>query len=202
MSNPASDLVIGANKGRYGSIAPLQVPDGYCEDAVNVEWWQSALGKKRPGLTALTMTNGPATAIRLLVRYLASGAAETSAELWALCVAGMASNATGGNAWMRWFRTYDPAPTARRVRQPVLILQGALDRQVTAGQADSLGAAIRAGGNRDVTVRVFPRLNHLFVPSPTDGSAAEYVTLTDASVSAEVLDTLAVWLARRLRGGR
>jgi hypothetical protein len=100
---------------------------------------------------------------------------------------------------MRWFRTYDPLGAARRVRQPVLILQGALDRQVTAGQADSLGAAIRAGGNRDVTVRVFPGLNHLFVPSPTDGSAAEYVTLTDASVSAEVLDAMAVWLARRLR---
>ena len=103
MSNPASDLVIGANKGRYGSIAPLQVPDGYCEDAVNVEWWQSALGKKRPGLTALTMTNGPATAIRLLVRYLASGAAETSAELWALCVAGSpASNVyqrSSAGAW-------------------------------------------------------------------------------------------------------
>jgi hypothetical protein len=111
-------------------------------------------------------------------------------------------DSTGGNTWMRWFRTYDPAPTARRVRQPVLILQGALDRQVTAGQADTLGAAIRSGGNRDVTVRVFPRLNHLFVPSPTDGSAAEYVTLTDASVNAEVLDTLAVWLQRRLRGGR
>jgi len=111
-------------------------------------------------------------------------------------------DSTGGNTWLRWFRTYDPLPAARRVRQPVLILQGALDRQVTAGQADSLGAAVRAGGNRDVTVRVFPGLNHLFVPSPTDGSAAEYVTLTDASVNAEVLDTMAAWLARRLRGGR
>jgi len=36
----------------------------------------------------------------------------------------------------------------------VLILQGALDRQITSGQADTLAAAIREGGNRDVTVQV------------------------------------------------
>ena len=128
---------------------------------------------------------------------------EQKARLIAEQVAAWEQDSTGsGVPWMRWFRAYDPLPTARRVRQPVLILQGALDRQVTAGQADSLGAAIRAGGNRDVTVRVFPRLNHLFVPSPTDGSASEYATLTDAAVNAEVLDTMAAWLAQRLRRGR
>lgn len=104
--------------------------------------------------------------------------------------------------YLRWARDWDPLPTARRVRAPVLILQGALDRQVTAGQADSLGAAIREGGNRDVTVRVFPRLNHLFVVSPTDGSPSEYAALSDVTVPAEVLDTLAAWLQRRLAAGR
>ena len=87
------------------------------------------------------------------------------------------------------------------MRQPTLILQGALDRQVTAGQADTLGAAMREGGNRDVTVRVFPGLNHLFVPSPTDGSPSEYAALTDASVNRDVLETLASWLAQKLRAG-
>ena len=127
---------------------------------------------------------------------------EQKARVIAEQVAALERDTTAGGAWVRWFRTYDPLATARRVRQPVLILQGALDRQVSAGQADSLGAAIRAGGNRDVTVRVFPRLNHLFVPSPTDGSWSEYPTLTDPSVSAEVLDTMAAWLAQRLRRGR
>jgi len=100
--------------------------------------------------------------------------------------------------WLRWARDWDPLPTARRVRAPVLILQGAVDRQITAGQADTLGAAMRAAGNRDVTVRVFPHLNHLFVLSPTDGSPAEYAALTDVRVPAEVLDTLATWLQRKL----
>ncbi|MBK6424057.1 MAG: alpha/beta fold hydrolase [Gemmatimonadetes bacterium] len=102
-------------------------------------------------------------------------------------------------AWLRWFRHYEPLRAARLVRQPVLILQGALDRQVTAGQADSLAAAIRSSGNRKVEVRVFPGLNHLFLPSPTDGSPAEYTALGDARIPDEVLNTLTSWLVATLR---
>jgi dipeptidyl aminopeptidase/acylaminoacyl peptidase len=95
---------------------------------------------------------------------------------------------------------YDPSVTAQRVRQPVLILQGALDRQVTAGQADTLAAAMRAGGNRDVTVRVFPTLNHLFLVSPSGtGDPSEYIALRDVKLPQEVLDTIAAWLSAKLR---
>lgn len=104
--------------------------------------------------------------------------------------------------WMRWFMHYDPIRAARLVRQPTLILQGALDRQVSAGQADTLGAAVRSGGNADVTVRIFPRLNHLFLVSETDGSPAEYPSLKDVAIPAPVLDTLALWLKARLHPGR
>jgi hypothetical protein len=100
--------------------------------------------------------------------------------------------------WLRWFVHYDPLKAARLVRQPTLILQGALDRQVTAGQADTLASAIRNAGNRDVTVRVFPRLNHLFLVSETDGSPSEYSSLRDAAIPAPVLDTLGAWLRVRL----
>ncbi|MFI5206717.1 MAG: alpha/beta hydrolase family protein [Gemmatimonadales bacterium] len=102
--------------------------------------------------------------------------------------------------YMRQARDYDPLPTARRVRAPVLIVQGAVDRQVSAGQADTLAAAMRSGGNRDVTVRKFDGLNHLFLRSPSGtGAPDEYASLTDAAVPAEVLDTIATWLAARLR---
>jgi hypothetical protein len=111
------------------------------------------------------------------------------------------ADSTAQGAWFQWFYHYDPLPVARRVHQPTLILQGALDRQVSAGQADTLARAIRQGGNRQVTVHVFPGLNHLFLHSATDGSPSEYASLKDALVPAEVLDTLAVWLRRRLVGG-
>lgn len=124
------------------------------------------------------------------------------AELEAEAARTVEADTATPSKWLRWFRAYDPLPTARRVRQPVLILQGAVDRQVTAGQADTLAAAMRAAGNRDVTERVFPHLNHLFLVSPTDGSPSEYPALRDTAIGADVLDTLADWLARRLAPGR
>ena len=101
--------------------------------------------------------------------------------------------------WIRWFRTHDPLTDAHRVTQPVLILQGALDRQVSAGQADTLAAALRASGNRNVTEKVYPHLNHLFLVSPTDGSPAEYVALKDVAIPEQVLADLTGWLKQQLR---
>jgi uncharacterized protein len=100
--------------------------------------------------------------------------------------------------WMKWFLDYDPLATARRVRVPVLVLQGALDRQVSAGQADTLAAALRAAGNRDVTEKVYPGLNHLFLRTSGDGSPSEYPGLKDANIPDAVLDDIATWLATRL----
>lgn len=103
------------------------------------------------------------------------------------------------NAWTRWFADYDPLPTLRRVRVPVLILQGALDRQVSAGQADTLAATLRAAGNRDVTETVYPRLNHLFLPTDGDGSPTEYPGLASSKLPTNVLEDLAGWLVAHLR---
>lgn len=111
------------------------------------------------------------------------------------------NDSLGGSAWLRWFRTYDPLPTAREVEQPVLILHGELDRQVTVGQADTLAQAMREGGNEDVEVHKFPRLNHLFLVALEDGSPSEYAALPDTEVPQEVLDILAGWLVRRLKPG-
>jgi fermentation-respiration switch protein FrsA (DUF1100 family) len=112
---------------------------------------------------------------------------------------GVRADSAAPGAWYQWFYHHDPLPTARKVSQPTLILQGALDRQVSAGQADTLARAIRSGGNRRVTVQVFPGLNHLFLPSPTDGSPTEYGSLKETQVPASVLDVLTTWLQRTLK---
>ena len=101
------------------------------------------------------------------------------------------------NAWIRFWMSYDPLPVARRVKAPVLILQGATDRQVTADQAEELAAAVRSGGNRDVTVRVFPNMNHLLVEDPHGGYAG-YATLPSLEVRKDFLGVLADWLAAKL----
>jgi len=98
------------------------------------------------------------------------------------------------SVWTRFFLTYDPIPTAKKVKVPTLILQGQTDQQVTFEQAEKLGAAMRSGGNRSVTVRVFPELNHLFIHDP-DGNPAGYTKLPTNKMSSEVLGALADWLA-------
>jgi alpha-beta hydrolase superfamily lysophospholipase len=112
---------------------------------------------------------------------------------------GVRADSAAPGAWYQWFYHHDPLPTARKVSQPTLILHGALDRQVSAGQADTLAKAIRSGGNRRVTVQVFPGLNHLFLASPTDGSPDEYGEIKDARVPESVMDLMANWLSRILK---
>jgi alpha-beta hydrolase superfamily lysophospholipase len=102
--------------------------------------------------------------------------------------------------WMRFWLDYDPLPAARRVRQPVLVLQGGTDWQVVPEQATVLAAAFRQGGNRDVTLKLFPELDHLFLVDPAPVASVEhYTTLPNRQVPPEVLGTLADWLVPRLR---
>jgi len=100
--------------------------------------------------------------------------------------------------WMRYFMTADPLVTARRVTQPVLVLQGDTDMQVTPEQADTLAAAVRGAGNRAVTLRRFPATNHLFL-ADASGSPTGYAALTDTKVRAEVLGALVEWTLRVTR---
>lgn len=100
--------------------------------------------------------------------------------------------------WVKEFWTYDPLPTIRKVRQPILILQGALDRQITADQASLLEQAAKSGGNKDVTLHIFPNLNHLFLPAKT-GAFAEYSKLETTSIGDDVLKVLGDWLVAKLK---
>ena len=99
------------------------------------------------------------------------------------------------NAWTREYFAYDPLPTIRKVKQPLLILQGERDRQVYQSHAAMLVDAARSAGNKDVTVKVFPTLNHLFLPSTT-GSFSEYSHLATTTVPDTVLDTLTDWIVK------
>lgn len=83
--------------------------------------------------------------------------------------------------WMKYFLTYDPSVTARRVKTPaVLILTGANDQQAAPGQVPEQAAAFRAAGNADVTAEVVPGVNHLFVRDP-DGFPLGYAKLPPPS---------------------
>jgi uncharacterized protein len=100
--------------------------------------------------------------------------------------------------WIKEFWTYDPLPTIRQVRQPILVLQGALDRQITAEQAAILVQAAQGAGNKDVTIHVFANLNHLFLPAKT-GAFSEYAKLETNIIGDDVLKSLGDWLEAKLK---
>src|SRR4029434_11359875 len=80
------------------------------------------------------------------------------------------------DAWMKCFLSYDPAPTMHRVKTPVLILTGSRDQQAVPEQVALMETAFKDGGNKDVTAKVLPDVNHLFVQD-TDGFPQNYAKL-------------------------
>lgn len=101
--------------------------------------------------------------------------------------------------WMKFFLTYDPAATMLRVKTPVLILTGSRDQQAAPEQVALMGAAFKKGGNKDVTARLLPDLNHLFVQD-TDGFPGNYAKLPPpVMMRTDVVEMITDWLAKRLR---
>ncbi len=88
----------------------------------------------------------------------------------------------------------DPAKLMTNVRQPVLIVQGALDTQVEPANADVLeGLAKKRKNTPPVDVVKVPGVNHLLVPATT-GEPAEYASLSDKHVSEAVTQAIVTWL--------
>jgi uncharacterized protein len=91
--------------------------------------------------------------------------------------------------------TFDPATVMPQVRQPILIVQGALDKQVPPYHADRLAELARGRKKAaSVEVKQLPALNHLFVPAKT-GEVSEYPTLEPKVISAEVSAAIVAWVA-------
>src|SRR5690606_17775711 len=102
--------------------------------------------------------------------------------------------------WFRYFIDYDPRPTLRRVKVPVLAVNGSLDLQVPS-QANlaAIREALEQGGNRQLTTVEFPGLNHLFQTAQT-GAPAEYAQI-DETMAPAVMERIADWVLE-VSGGR
>lgn len=103
---------------------------------------------------------------------------------------------TFGGPWGKELITLDPSAVARGVSCPSLILAGTLDLQVPPSHNIApLVDGLLAAGCKDLTVRVYPGLNHLMQPART-GSIAEY-QLTSVTMDERVLDDLVRWFEVR-----
>jgi dienelactone hydrolase len=85
---------------------------------------------------------------------------------------------------------YNPVAVAQQLTQPMLILQGERDYQVT--MADFQGWKDGLGGRDTVTFKSYPDLNHLFISGKGPSSPAEYQT--PGHVAGQVIDDIAGWV--------
>ena len=96
--------------------------------------------------------------------------------------------------WFRSLLMFDPAEIMRRIKQPILIVQGDLDSQVPAHHAEKLAALAKARKDSPLVEVVFvPGVNHLLVPAKT-GEVQEDQQLTDQQVSPAVATAIVEWL--------
>lgn len=97
------------------------------------------------------------------------------------------------NAYFREHLASDPVALAKRVKCPVLIVNGERDVKVLAYNALELANAFAAGGNKQVRLRILPNLTHLFTPvSLEKGSSIEEATI----VSKELFQTVTEWATK------
>ena len=164
------------------------------------------VAEKEPKLRAIVLLAGIAQAGRTALHFQIKNGYERDTKLTpekrAELISAIPARIDGMGAadpWMKFFLTHDPAATMRRVKTPVLILTGSRDQQAVPAEVALMEAAFKAGGNKDVTARVLPDLNHLFVHD-TDGFPGNYGKLpAPVTVQTEVLNLIADWLAPRLR---
>jgi pimeloyl-ACP methyl ester carboxylesterase len=98
----------------------------------------------------------------------------------------------------RSFLAIDPIPYDRQVRCPALIIQGGADATVPVRSAERIASAMRAGGNSDVTVRIFPGVSHSLLPDP-GGLSMGWSALPAFLTSPELLDEVTRWSVARLK---
>ncbi len=95
--------------------------------------------------------------------------------------------------WFRYFLTYNPSPTLIKVKCPVLAINGEKDLQVPPKEnLAAIEEALKAGGNKNYTIKELPGLNHLFQTAQT-GSLSEYVTIEE-TISPTALKMMSDWI--------
>jgi hypothetical protein len=101
--------------------------------------------------------------------------------------------------WFASFLRFDPSSVMPKVKQPVLVVQGDLDRQVAAYHGGKLAELARARKkNAGADLVTIAGVNHLFVPATT-GEVDEYGSLSGQAIDPEWPKAIAAWLASTAR---
>jgi pimeloyl-ACP methyl ester carboxylesterase len=95
--------------------------------------------------------------------------------------------------WMQYFLKCKPAEALGKVKCPVLALNGEKDLQVPPKEnLEGIKKALKKAGNKKVTAKEIPNLNHLFQECKT-GSPIEYSTI-EQTISPTAMKEILEWL--------
>ncbi|QJU58098.1 alpha/beta hydrolase [Sphingomonas sp. AP4-R1] len=210
--DPAHTGLLGHSEG--GEVAPMVAATAHSSFLVliappGITGAETLLAQKR----VIELADGvpPATVDQSIARqrglFALALSQDDGATVRTKALAQMAARgATGAQAQMladglalpsfRRFLSYDPIPALRALRQPVLVVQGLRDLQVT--PADNL-PPIRAAlaGNAGATFAELPGLNHMLQPATT-GAPSEYRGIA-TTIDEGALKLIVDWVGRQTK---
>jgi len=100
--------------------------------------------------------------------------------------------------WYSNFIKYNPAASLEKVKCPMLAINGEKDLQVAPmPNLDAVKRAAAKSGNKKVTTKQLPGLNHLFQTSTT-GSPSEYGDIEE-TFSPLALKEISTWIAQQVK---
>lgn len=100
--------------------------------------------------------------------------------------------------WFTYFVRYKPAPIIEKVKCPILAINGNKDLQVASmANLEGIKRAAEKGGNKKVTIKELPGLNHLFQESAT-GNPSEYATI-EQTISPVALNEISGWIIKQVK---
>ncbi|MFK8006819.1 MAG: alpha/beta hydrolase family protein [Saprospiraceae bacterium] len=98
--------------------------------------------------------------------------------------------------WFLYFMQFDPADYLSKVKCPVLAVNGELDLQVTSKEnLEGIKSSLKKAGNKNVTIKEFKGLNHLFQETKT-GAPSEYAKLEE-TFNEEAMKYVSDWILGR-----
>lgn len=100
--------------------------------------------------------------------------------------------------WFKFFLEYDPSKDLEKVTIPVLAIIGEKDLQVPPQiNLEATKKALKKAGNKNLTAKELPGLNHLFQKCST-GSPEEYAKI-DETFSPIAMDIITEWILAQVR---
>ena len=192
--DPAKVFILGHSQGGYvlpriaqaadGKVAGMIIASGLAtslqEAILRQTRYLLSLSEATP--TADATEDPQVTAIQSLIDQIAALTPSSPTDKLLL-----------GAAPAYWLdlKGYEPVALAASLPQPILVLQGARDYQVTVADDLSLWQAGLAN-HADTTFKTFPDLNHIYVTGTGMSTPAEYNQ--PGNVASEVIDAVAAWV--------